>query len=141
MKWIDIPPVWLLGCLVIAYWLPFGLPQLGFIGGVIVLFGLALMIMAILEMRRFKTTPIPHMEADALVSSGVFAISRNPIYLGDLIVLFGLSLRWGSLIGILLIPVLFFILEKRFIEAEEARLRAKFGPDFENFCIQTRRWL
>jgi len=105
------------------------------------LIGLALMVLAILEMRRKKTTPIPHMEADALVSSGIFAFSRNPIYLGDLIVLFGLSLRWGSLIGLLLIPALYYVLQKRFIEAEEGRLRAKFGTEFDDYCTQTRRWL
>ncbi len=141
MKWIDIPPAWLFACMILAYWLPGGVPKLSLVGGAIVLVGLALMVLAIIEMRRHRTTPIPHMQPDALVSSGIFAFSRNPIYLGDLIVLFGVSLRWGSVIGILLIPVLFWILQKRFIEAEEARLRAHFGSKFDSYCSKTRRWL
>lgn len=141
MKWLDIPPVWLVASLIITYWLPIGLPAMPMIGGLIVLIGLALMILAVWEMKRHRTTPIPHMEADALVLSGVFAYSRNPIYLGDVLVLFGLSLRWGALIGLLLIPVLIWILQTRFIKPEENRLRAKFGDAFEYYCTQTRRWV
>lgn len=141
MKWIDIPPVWLLGCLIVAYRLPFGLPAMPVVGAVIVAVGLILIVLAIYEMRKHKTTPIPHMEADALVSTGIFAYSRNPIYLGDLIVLLGLSLRWGSLIGILLIPALYWILKTNFIVPEEDRLKARFGSKFVDYCVNTRRWL
>ena len=141
MKWLDIPPVWLVVSLIIAYWLPYGLPKSSLLGGATVFVGIGLMILAVWEMRRHRTTPIPHMEADALVSSGIFAYSRNPIYLGDVLVLFGLSLRWGGFLALLLIPILMWVLQSRFIKPEEDRLRAKFGDAFEYYCTQTRRWV
>ena len=141
MKWIDLPPVWLLACLAVAYALPFGLVKLPLIGSAFVIAGVVLMVLALAEMRRYRTTPIPHMEADALVTSGIFAFSRNPIYLGDLLVLLGLSFRSGSLIGIALVPILFWVLKTRFILPEEARLEARFGEKFAYYCTQTRRWL
>lgn len=140
LKWIDIPPVWLIAHLVVAYWLPFGLPAFPLLGGAIALIGVALMVLAVFEMRRHRTTPIPHMEADHLVTTGIFAHSRNPIYTGDVLVLAGLSIAWGSLPGVLLILSLVWILYSRFIRPEEARLLAKFADQFEDYCAQVRRW-
>jgi len=141
MKWIDIPPVWLIACMVAAYCLPFGIPAFPALGAYIIALGIIPMILAVWEMHRHRTTPIPHMEADALVTTGIFAYSRNPIYLGDLIVLFGFSLRWGSLFGLLLLPALYWVLKTRFIAAEESRLNARFGSKFVHYCTQVRRWL
>ena len=104
MKWIDIPPVWLLGALVIAWQtsvirpfglsLDFALTQL--LGGLLVGGGLVFMLLAITEMRKRQTTVIPHREAQSLVTTGIFKRSRNPIYLGDAMILAGLILRWDA---------------------------------------------
>jgi protein-S-isoprenylcysteine O-methyltransferase Ste14 len=149
MKWIDLPPVWLLACLVVTWWLgqvqPFALslahPVAQFAGGVLVGGGLILMILAAVQMRRQQTTIIPHMEAHALVTTGVFAHSRNPIYLGDALVLTGLALRWDAPLALILVPVFIWIIERRFIVPEEDRLRRKFRADFARYCEKTRRWV
>ena len=145
MKWIDIPPMWLLGCAMLAWvsrWIwTAGSPVLRVAGTALVVVGLLMMLVAVVQMVRLRTTPIPHQEASALVTDGIFDISRNPIYLGDLLVLAGLALRWDAPLGLLLVPVLMVILTQRFILGEEDRLRRAFGPAFEEYARATRRWL
>lgn len=149
LKWIDIPPVWLGLCLALAYWLglkkPFWLSfdhaVTQFLSAVLIGAGLILMLLAVAEMRRQKTTVIPHLEADRLVQSGIFKRSRNPIYLGDVLLLTGFILRWDAPVALPLVPVLFWILETRFVIPEEDRLRRKFRQDFYRYTEKTRRWL
>ena len=149
MKWIDIPPVWLLLAVATAWQisvlqpqvLAIGHPMLDLLGGLLVGAGLVLMLLAVAEMRRRKTTVIPHKEADALVTTGVFARSRNPIYLGDALVLAGLALRWDAPVALMLVPLFMATLIQRFIIPEENRLRRKFHADFARYCEKTRRWL
>ncbi|PYG34486.1 protein-S-isoprenylcysteine O-methyltransferase Ste14 [Pelagimonas varians] len=144
-----MPPVWLAGALGLAWWqktyfsqgLSFGPGFADFFGGIFIGGGLILMALAVHEMRRYHTTIIPHQTASRLVSSGIFKRSRNPIYLGDVMILTGFILYWDAVLALPLIPVFFWILEKRFIEPEEEGLRRKFVADFKRYSQQTRRWL
>ncbi|MEL6645351.1 MAG: methyltransferase [Pseudomonadota bacterium] len=149
MKMIDIPPVWLaLFCA--AAWvqanhyplgLTFGAGWADLAGGLLVGGGVLLILMAALEFRRHKTTVIPHMEASALVTSGIFARSRNPIYLADALILTGLILRWDAVLSLPLIPIFVWWIERRFILAEEDRLRRKFRHEFARYENKVRRWV
>lgn len=147
MKWIDIPPIWLLGSLVLAYlvslWssLSFGGGWADFLGGLLVGGGLILMGLAVIEMRKARTTVIPHMDPNRLVTTGIFRRTRNPIYLGDALVLAGLILRWDAPLALPLIPIFVWIIERRFILAEEDRLRRAFRQDFYRYTQDTRRWI
>lgn len=149
MKWIDIPPVWFAGFVVAGYWLgrvdPFGLSLAGpvtdllaaaGIGG-----GLILIALAVWEMRKWRTTVIPHREAGHLVTSGIFKRSRNPIYLGDTLILAGLILRFDAVIALPLVPVFLWLIERRFVLAEEDRLRRRFRTDWARYERDTRRWI
>ena len=80
-------------------------------------------------------------EADRLIQSGIFKRTRNPIYLGDTLILLGLILRWEAVLALPLVPIFLWILEKRFIIPEENRLRRKFRADFARYCQKTRRWI
>lgn len=149
MKWVDLPPVWLVGFVMLT-WLqatrfPMGLSFGGawadFAGSVLVGGGLLLMLLALYELRRHRTTPIPHLEADRLVTTGIFSRSRNPIYLGDALVLTGLILRWDAVLSLPLVPLFVWVIETRFIVGEENRLRRKFRADFARYCQKTRRWI
>jgi len=110
-------------------------------GGLLVGGGLLSIGLAALEMRRARTTVIPHMEPDALVTSGIFRRSRNPIYVGDALVLTGLILRWGAWPSLVLVPLFVWLITDRFVLDEEARLRARFGAAFDAYVERTRRWL
>jgi protein-S-isoprenylcysteine O-methyltransferase Ste14 len=147
-KMIDMPPVWLALFLALAHVPVLSFPGamldhpvLDLVGGVLVGGGLVTMLLALVEMRRHRTTVIPHKEADALVTSGIFARSRNPIYLGDAMVLVGLILYWGAWPSLVLVPLFVWVIGDRFILPEEARLRARFGAAFDGWAERTRRWL
>lgn len=149
LKYIDIPPVWLLVFAVIAYWqadaISLGLslshPVTQLLAGLLVGAGLLLILLAAVEFRRHKTTIVPHQEASHLVQTGIFKRSRNPIYLADVLILTGLVLRWDAVLSLVLVPILFWVLESRFIVPEENRLRRKFRADFARYMQKTRRWL
>ncbi len=149
MKWFDIPPVWLLMALVMTWvvadvqplWLRTGGPLTDLLGGLLVGAGIVLILLAMAEMRKRQTTVIPHQEASHLVTTGIFKRSRNPIYLGDALILAGLALRWDAPIALILVPLFMFTITQRFILPEEDGLRRKFRAEFARYCEKTRRWL
>ncbi len=147
LKWIDIPPVWLAGFIVLVWGLgpvvpmQFAAGWSHVLGLICILAGLALIVLAVLVMVQKRTTPIPHMQPDALVTTGVFAVSRNPIYLGDALILVGVILRANAPILLILVPIFAWTITVRFIIAEETRLTTAFGPAFEAYCLKTRRWV
>ena len=102
---------------------------------------LSLMVAAALEMRRARTTVIPRRTPSALVTSGVYEYSRNPIYLADALLLSGLYLYWGALVAMPLVALFMQVLTRRFIVPEEARLRQIFGAEFNAYKSRTRRWI
>lgn len=149
MRWIDIPPVWL-ALFVAAAWalgrldpwsLGFGPVFGGLAGGLLIGGGLVLIALALWELRRMRTTAIPHREADRLVTTGIFRRSRNPIYLGDTLVLAGLILRLDAVLALPLVPLFLWWIERRFVIPEENRLRRRFRADFARYMQRTRRWL
>lgn len=146
MKWIDIPPTWL-ALFALAAWL---LARAGFsvdtgtvgvwLGHALILAGLALMAATVWAFHKARTTVIPHHVPSAIVTSGILGWSRNPIYLGDALILAGLCIGWGSLAGIVLVPAFVVLITRRFILAEEARLRTAFPDDFARYEKHVRRW-
>lgn len=147
MRRVEIPPLWLLAFLGLE-WLQARLwpvPALGrwadWLGGALVLAGFALMLAAVAEMARARTTVWPRAQASSLVTSGIFRLSRNPIYLGDALVLAGCALAWSAVSGLLLVPLFTAIITRRFIRGEEAGLARAFGPAFEAYRRRTRRWI
>ncbi len=144
---IDVPPMWLLGFAVLI-WLvgrvmPFetGSALLRGVGTALVVLGVAIILVAAWQFWQHKTTIVPHQTASTLISNGLYARSRNPIYLADAIILAGLCLRWDVLPGLILVPVFAQVIQRRFIHGEEARLLDAFGPDFEAYCARVRRWI
>ncbi|XBQ16339.1 MAG: isoprenylcysteine carboxylmethyltransferase family protein [Oceanicaulis sp.] len=115
----------------------------GFLCGVLVAAGFTVMIAAVVSFRMHKTTVDPRYpdRAGALVTSGVFSISRNPMYVGMALLLVGWAIWLGDGIA-LIFPALFFALIDRVqIPAEEAALSEHFGEAYTAYCSKTRRWL
>ena len=148
-KRIDVPPVWLIGFGVLAWiqaaYLPAGLslagPVTDLLGGTLVGGGIILIFLAVTEFRRHKTTVIPHHTPARLIQSGIFSRTRNPIYLGDALVLAGLILRFDAVLSLVLIPVFVWVIERRFVLPEEDRMRRAFRADFARYEQKVRRWL
>ncbi len=145
MKWIDLPPMWLGLHLVLVWQLAqfWQMPGVwvAWLGWAFVAVGLSLMLAAVVQMRRHKTTVIPHLKPQALVMTGVFRFSRNPIYLGDALVLAGAALIFRAPQALILVPLFMGIITKRFIEDEEERLRVAFGDPFLDWAARTGRWV
>jgi protein-S-isoprenylcysteine O-methyltransferase Ste14 len=147
-KAIDMPPVWLLAFMIAVYfqkqvWNPLGFDAgfANFLGWVLILAGLAIFGWAFLQFRSHKTSVVPRNTPKAFIAAGPYKYSRNPIYLADAIVLLGFALIQGSATGILLVPVFTRIILIRFINGEEAGLKAAFPEEFAAFCSKTRRWI
>lgn len=142
---IDFPPVWLAGFAaiggVIGRLAPFELAFNSILGAGLILVGLGLMLVAVAQMVLARTTVIPHRDPSALVMGGVFALSRNPIYLADALVLTGLYLHWDALVALPLVAVFMAIITRRFIRPEEARLAAMFSEIYDDYRARTRRWI
>ncbi len=96
----------------------------------------------VMTFTRAKTTlnPINIDAASSLVTGGVFAFSRNPMYVGMVLVLTGWAVFLGS--GWLIVgPVGFALFIDRFqIRPEERVLAAKFGHAYADYCKRVRRW-
>jgi protein-S-isoprenylcysteine O-methyltransferase Ste14 len=101
------------------------------------LFGLA----AIMEFRKARTTLDPHGSVTQVISSGIYRLSRNPIYLGFLLIVIGLPLCLGLYGGIILAPFFIFTMNRLVIEHEEAYLEKKFGAAYAGYRSRVRRWL
>ncbi len=149
MRLIDIPPVWLVGFALLAWVqarvLPLGLSLDGavtdLLSGILIGGGIILAVMAVIEFRRHKTTVFPHETPSTMVQTGIYKRSRNPIYVGDVLILTGLILRFDAVLSLVLIPVFVWVLERRFITPEEDRLRRTFRADFARYERKTRRWI
>ena len=149
VRWLNIPPVWLALALVIAYlqarYVHFGLslshPLKDMVAGLSIGAGVLLLALAVIEMRRQRTAVIPHREADHLVTTGVFKWTRNPIYLGDAMVMLGFILHWDAMLSLAILPIFIMAIDYEFIVHEEDRLRRKFRSDFERYMRDTRRWI
>ncbi len=147
-KWVDLPPVWLLFFLILAWGLARLVPQWnvafagqGWLAAGLAAAGVALFALAVREMFGARTTVMPRERPSALVSTGVFRLSRNPIYLADTLFLLAWVIWLGNPAGLLLVPLFMRLIARRFIEGEEAALRAEFGEEFEAWARRTRRWI
>jgi len=148
MKRIDLPPVWLAGFLLIAWDLTRIFPQTratipfqGQMAAALFIVGMLLTVLALLEMARAKTTIVPRKDPNALVTSGVFRLSRNPIYLADLVFLGAGIMLWGSVAGLPLLWLFPRLIQRRFIDDEEEKMRQFFGKEYDDWTQRTKRWM
>lgn len=143
-----VPPVWFLLSLLAMTGLHFGWPGARWIeapwnalGALPFVAGVALIASASRAFVRHQTTIKPFEPSSALVCKGVFARTRNPMYLGLVLMLastaagFGTATPWA-------VPPLFAIwIEFAFIRREEARLLAQFGDEYAAYLKKVRRWI
>ena len=103
--------------------------------------GFVIAILGALEMFRGRTTIHPGGPASALVTSGIYRHTRNPMYLSFLFFMAGLGLTFSNPWLFLLAPLLFFYVQERVIKREEGYLTARFGPEYIAYRNKVRRWL
>ena len=79
--------------------------------------------------------------AEELVTSGIFNHCRNPLYVGNILMLLGVGVLSNSLLYIAVVMPLFLIIYQAIVLAEENFLRNKFGISFERYCSRVNRWI
>jgi len=96
---------------------------------------------ALATMARRQTALLPGGETTAVIDSGPFARSRNPLYLGLLAVAAGVALLAGSLWALLALPLEWALLRWGAVVPEERYLTAKFGAVYTEYTDRVPRWL
>jgi hypothetical protein len=79
--------------------------------------------------------------AEELVTTGIFSHCRNPLYVGNILMLLGVGILANSLIYVAIIMPLFLFIYQAIVLAEENFLRGKFGPAFNEYCSRVNRWV
>ncbi len=148
VKRIIYPPVWLVFGLVGIFAFNELMPGPRFtsslgqvLGGVIIFLGLLLLLLAGNLFKRAGTDLIPFKDVSALVTTGIYRYTRNPMYLGMAALLLGCAITVGSSLALVITPVFMAIIQLRFINAEEEMLRDLFPQEFPGYCTRVRRWL
>ena len=143
-----LPPIWLLLAMLASFalnrWFPIAtlVPEpWSYSGIVIILLGGALSIPSAMSFKRAGTPVVPFTPSTKLVTSGWFRVTRNPMYLGMVIVFTGVAVLAGSLGAFLPLPVLIAILDVRFIRGEERFLEDIFGDEYRQYRTRVRRWI
>ncbi|MCF6320689.1 MAG: isoprenylcysteine carboxylmethyltransferase family protein [Rhizobiaceae bacterium] len=148
---IPWPPLLYLTAIIAAYflgtiyplpWLPASVSESLFaLGIVLIVGGFTLDIYAIRALMKHKTTVMPTKGADKLVSSGPFALSRNPIYLGNTILTFGLGIAFAN--PWFFIAAIAAALATNYLQIipEEKHLEYRFGKQWRTYSKKVRRWI
>ena len=102
--------------------------------------GIALMAWGFLSLHRAETTVLPNRRAARLVVDGAFRFRRNPIYMGEVLVLLGLAQATGNIWMALMAPAFAAGVLVLAILPEERHLEARFGEAYLDYKARTRRW-
>ncbi len=105
--------------------------------------GILVAVMGIVEFKKAKTTstPLKPEKASSLVSSGVYRITRNPMYAGSAMVLTAWAIHLSSVWGFIGIPCFILYINRFQITPEERALKKLFGSEFDSYQEKVRRWL
>jgi protein-S-isoprenylcysteine O-methyltransferase Ste14 len=117
------------------------LGPLTYVGLALVGSGLALEVAAARALSRAGASTRPNGSATALVTTGVFRWSRNPFYLGILLLVAGAMLGFSLDWGVIFLALLWLALDRLVVPVEERRLERAFGQAYFTYAAATRRWL
>lgn len=144
----PIPPVILLGFIAAQVLLHYYLPVLRIVpppwhlsGIALIGAGIGIILVPAGAFSRAGTTIKPFEESSSLVVRGPYRYTRNPMYVGMVVILIGVAVLTGSLSPFAM-PVLFVpVLNARVVRHEEAMLEERFGVEYRAYREKVRRWL
>ena len=119
------------------------LPDKHSISLLILLIGIFILINPVFKLIKSKTTvnPIKFKKVNKLVTSGIYKYSRNPIYLGKILIIISTTVFYLNYYS-MITPLIFYFWINRFqIKREEVFLKEKFGKEYLLYCSKTRRWI
>ena len=133
--------MWMLG-----NWWPlwrFEVPAPALVGLVVASVGGGISSFGAREFRRSRTTvnPLHPERASSVVTSGIYRYTRNPMYVGIVLVLLGCFVAFGALSGLAGLPIFIAYMNRFQITPEEHALQAKFGREYTDYQARVRRWV
>ena len=113
------------------------------LGFIIIFAGLMIIFIAARQFKEANTTinPLKPENASMLVSKGIFSYSRNPMYLGMLLIIIGFSIIQNLMAIIAIMPIWIIYMTYFQIIPEEEAMEILFKENFVNYCKKTRRWI
>jgi len=142
------PPTYLLVAIFLIVIFHFTLPVLmlipapwTLIGIIPLVFGIVVSVNADELFQEADTTVNPFDASSSLVTYGPYRFTRNPMYLGFTLVLFGVSILAGSLTPFAVVLAFAVTMDRLFIHMEEQKLASTFGAQWDEYKSRTRRWL
>ena len=105
--------------------------------------GLSLGIMGVTQFRIAQTTPNPQAleKVSSLVTSGVYQYSRNPMYVGLVLILLGWAFYLSHFLAFVLLPIFILYMTRFQIQPEERMMARKFGKTYQDYLNKVRRWI
>jgi protein-S-isoprenylcysteine O-methyltransferase Ste14 len=153
MRWLETrvpPPVVMLIAALLIWGLRRTFPEMGiFIPGrraiywTLLALGLLVAVAGIVSFRRARTTvnPMKPDTASSLVTSGIYRFTRNPMYVGDALILLAVVVFFSNPLGLAGVVLFVAWMNLLQIPAEERALRARFGEAYDAYRARVRRWL
>jgi protein-S-isoprenylcysteine O-methyltransferase Ste14 len=148
---LRIPPLALVAVFAAAMvaasvWMPLvrvPVPGHRVIALLLVVAGLGVALAGVVAFRRARTTvnPMAPQRSTTVVCTGIYRLSRNPMYLGMALALLGVAAWGSSLAGYVLVPAFCAYLTRFQIVPEERALLERFGPEFADYMGRARRWI
>ena len=111
------------------------------LGAILIALGLAANLIADRAFKKHKTTVKPFEVSTVLITYGIFRITRNPMYLGFVLILIGISIFMGSLTPYVVIPVFAVLMDVVFIRGEQKMLEETFGESWLDYKQKVGRWI
>lgn len=120
----------------------FGFGDTYMLGGIaVMLLGMMAGVSVSRQFRAYETSIVPDHQPATLIKDGLFAYSRNPIYLSMVFILIGATILSGNGVGLSIAAGFAIWINWRWIPLEEENMRAQFGAEFEDYCQCVRRWI
>lgn len=141
------PLIFLSGLLIggiVTYFYPFPMLPGGLaviLGNLLFLSGVAVIAIIYLQMKRAKTNIEPWKPTTKILDTGFYGISRNPIYLGMILIYLGISCFFNSIWFLPFLPIVLLVIHYGVILREEKYLESKFGEDYLDYKKRVRRWI
>lgn len=145
---IIYPPMWLVFGVIAIFALNEFAPLLRYtgrlsqgLGGALLLAGLGLLVISGGLFSRAGTGLVPFRDVKVLVTHGVYAFTRNPMYLAMALILLGVAVTVGAASALAIPPLFLVVVYQRYVKPEEAMLHDVFGEQYADYCRRVRRWL
>ncbi len=111
------------------------------IGVALIAVAVVLGVSAFVQFQRKHTAVMPYRPTTAVIRSGPFRVSRNPVYLALTLGYIGIALMMNSTWPLLLLPLVLLVVHRGVILREERYLEQKFGDEYNSYKMSVRRWI